>query len=106
MKRKGSPRFHKVLDNLRNIHEQKSSDYGDTNDPLANVRRGAELIGVEHWKGCLVRIADKLQRIKKHCNGGELTNENLVDSLDDLASYAVIMRALYEETIGVEKKKF
>ena len=98
MKRKGSPKFHKVLDNLRAIHEQKSSDYGDTNDPLANVRRGAELIGVEHWKGCLVRIADKLQRIKKYCNGGELTNESLVDSLDDLASYAVIMRAMYEET--------
>lgn len=104
MKRKGSQKFHKVLDNLRTIHEQKSSDYGDANDPLANVRRGAELIGVEAWKGCLVRIADKLQRIKKHCNGGELTNESVVDSLDDLASYAVIMRAMYEETIGVDRK--
>lgn len=99
-KRKGSPEFHAVLDRLREVHERKSADYGDKDDPLANVRRGAELIGVEHWKGCLVRIADKLQRIKNFCAGEQLKNESVVDSLDDLASYAVIMRALYEEQNG------
>lgn len=98
-KRRGSPEFHKILDKLRDVHERKSADYGDADDPLANVRRGAELIGVDHWKGCLVRIADKLQRIKNFCNGTELKNENVVDSLDDLASYAVIMRAMFEETM-------
>ena len=39
-KRKGSPAFHKVLDVLRDVHEKKSSDYGDKNDPLHERPKG------------------------------------------------------------------
>jgi hypothetical protein len=95
--RPGSLAFMEVLEELRATHLKKSQDYGDPADALANIRSGASLVGVEPWRGCLIRVADKIQRIKSFCRDGSLANEGFEDALLDLASYAVIALVMFRE---------
>ena len=95
--RPGSSAFMCVLDEMRATHIKKSQDYGDPSDPLANIRSGADAVGIEPWRACLVRVADKMQRIKSYCREGRLANEGFEDALLDLASYAVIALIMFRE---------
>lgn len=88
--------FEDVLEELRNMHYRKQSDYGRDEDPYANVR-GSEEWGVEAWVGALVRATDKLKRLQKAAQGGELANESVEDSLIDMAVYVIIALILYRE---------
>lgn len=97
MLRPGSLAFMEVLEEMRATHIKKSQDYGEPTDPLANVRNGAEVVGIEPWRGCLVRVADKMQRIKSYCRDGRLANEGFEDALLDLASYAIIALIMFRE---------
>ena len=90
-------RFHTILEELGTLHDKKQADYGRDNDPFANVR-GSEDFGVPAWVGAMVRLNDKVRRLQKAARGGQLANESVVDSFNDLAVYAVIARILYEET--------
>ena len=93
----GSSAFLDVLDRIRHLHRSKSADYGSDVDPLANIRSGAEFVGIEAWRGCMVRICDKMQRLKTFCHTGRLVHEGVEDTLMDLASYAVIALVLFNE---------
>jgi len=55
-------RFLQLLDEIAEMHRSKSRDYGSEDDPLANIRHGADLVDIEPWRGCMVRIADKVCR--------------------------------------------
>lgn len=96
--RPGSLAFMEVIEELRQMHLRKSQDYGSNRDPLANVRAGAELVGIEAWRGCLVRVADKIQRLRTYCHDGRLANEGVEDAMIDLASYAVIALVMFRES--------
>jgi hypothetical protein len=95
--RPGSLAFMEAVEEIKQTHIRKSQDYGDPTDPLANVKAGAELVGIEAWRGCVIRMADKMQRIKSYCREGKLANESFEDALLDLASYAVIALVLFRE---------
>jgi hypothetical protein len=92
----GHPKFHQYLQEASELHSRKSRDYGDATDPFANLKMSAEF-GVEPWRGALVRLGDKIARLQTFCRTGELQNEGVVDSLMDIAVYAVIIRVLLEE---------
>lgn len=92
----GHPRFLALLDKMREIHIAKSADYGADADPFANYRR-AERLGLNTSQGILLRMEDKMARIETWANGGELKNEGVIDSLMDLASYALCAVVLIEE---------
>lgn len=92
----GHAGYLKLLDEMRELHLKKSSDYGTGQDPFANVRRSARL-GIAPWKAVLVRMGDKWQRIESYCQNGKLENESLEDSLLDLAAYALICLTLRRE---------
>lgn len=92
----GHPRFLALLDQLRSMHLAKSADYGTAEDVYANYRRTAKL-GIPPSKGILIRMADKWSRIETWANGGTLKNEGVVDSLLDLASYALGAVVMIEE---------
>lgn len=96
----GTVAFLGVLEELRALHLSKTADYGDRDggDALANIRNGAEMVGIEHWKGGLVRAADKMQRLKTYCRTGTLVHEGVEDSLLDLAAYAVLCLVLFRES--------
>jgi hypothetical protein len=93
----GSLPFLELLEELRSLHMSKSQDYGSESDPLANIRQGAEFVGIEPWRGCMVRVADKVQRMKTFCRNGRLVHEGVRDTLLDLAAYSLLAVVLYDE---------
>ena len=92
-----SQRFLDLLEEMRRLHESKSADYGSETDPLANIRQGAEFVGIEAWRGCMVRIADKVQRLKTFCRTGRLVHEGVRDTLLDLSAYSLLAIVLFDE---------
>jgi hypothetical protein len=95
---RSSRRFLELLDEMQQLHASKSADYGSEQDPLANIRHGAELVDIEPWRGCMVRIADKVQRLRTYCRTGRLVHEGVRDTLMDLAAYSLLAIVLHEET--------
>ena len=91
-------RFLQLLDEIAEMHRSKSRDYGSEDDPLANIRHGADLVDIEPWRGCMVRIADKVQRLRTYCKTGRLVHEGVVDTLKDLAAYSLLAIILHEES--------
>ena len=94
--RSGDEKFEQRLLALARLHELKARDYGSEDDSYANVRSSAEF-GVPAWIGALVRLNDKVTRLKQFARRGSLANESAVDSMRDIAVYAVIAEILYGE---------
>jgi len=92
-----SAAFLNLLTEMLELHDRKQKDYGTSESPFANVRASEDL-GVEPWIGGLIRMNDKMRRLHKAANGGQMANESVEDSLLDLAVYAVITLILYKET--------
>jgi len=90
--------FTTILNELELLHNRKRADYGSNSDPYANVRASAEF-GIPPWIGVMVRLNDKVKRIKAAATGSTLQNESIIDSFNDLAVYAIIARILYEEQV-------
>jgi len=92
-----SQRFHDVLKKLGELHDKKQKDYGTDADPFNNIRASAKEWGIPAWVGAMLRATDKVRRLQKFADAGELANESVIDAFDDLAVYAVIARVMYEE---------
>jgi hypothetical protein len=87
-KESGDPRFLALLDEMAKVHRKKSADYGLGDSPLANLRASAEF-GVPPWKATIIRLNDKVTRLKAFCQNGTLHNEGVEDSLVDISNYAL-----------------
>jgi hypothetical protein len=90
-----------TTDVCREIMERKNSDYcgGRTStDALANFKT-ATALGLHPVTGLLLRMQDKLMRIKSFVNDGELrvTGETVEDACNDLVNYAILCKALLRE---------
>lgn len=94
-----SQRFHDILAELGDIHDQKQEDYGTEEDPFNNVRASAREWGVTPWFGAMLRATDKVKRLQTFYRTGRLTNESVIDAFNDLAVYAGIARVMYEEDL-------
>lgn len=92
----GDPRFHRLLNEIAELHDRKQADYGTSGDPFANVR-ASEQWGVPAWVGTMIRANDKIKRLQAAATGSELVNEGVEDSLMDLATYSLIALVLYRE---------
>jgi hypothetical protein len=99
-KHPSSTAFVALLQEMQRLHESKSADYGSEEDPLANVRSGADFVNIEPWRGCMVRIADKVQRLRTFCRTGRLVHEGVRDTLLDLSAYALLAIVLFDEGKG------
>ena len=99
-----SPKFYALLDEIKDLHDRKNSNYaGDGGDPFANFRE-CEDFGIPAWKGVLTRMSDKWMRIKNLADGIEdKVGESMIDTLTDLAVYSLICRILVEEAQENEK---
>lgn len=91
-----SARLHELLVEVGDLHDRKQADYGTDTDPFANVRASEEF-GIPGWVGALVRLNDKVVRLKSFARKGVLANESAADSMRDIAVYALIALVLYEE---------
>ncbi len=95
-----SPRYLQLLDQMRELHIQKSAGYAgkDNPDTFANFRY-AKLFGVTPLKGCMIRMSDKYIRVANLMADpdNEQCGEDMRETLKDLAAYALIGICLLEE---------
>jgi len=77
------------------MHDRKSTDYGTGRDPLANLRLADQVFGIPAWQATMIRATDKVFRIGRFAQKGQLRNESVEDSLLDLANYGIIATTLY-----------
>ena len=87
-----------ILDNMQSVYEAKDSDYSATGLPMGNLRK-CEDAGIDAWRGCLVRIGDKMSRLENFLKEKEylVVSEKAEDTVIDLANYAILMSCLIEE---------
>lgn len=95
-----SQKYLDLLKKMEDLHVRKSAGYAgkDNPDPWANFRM-ASAFGVTPVQGCLVRMSDKYIRITNLIRNKEndMVDENIKDTLMDLAAYALISICLMEE---------
>lgn len=86
-----------MLKELAELHSRKNHDYASDN-PLSNFYL-SEKMGIPAWKGCLVRISDKVSRLWSFAKKEQylVKDESVIDTAKDLAVYSLLMIILYEE---------
>ena len=95
--RPGSREFLAVLDEIRELHLRKTLDYGQDDDALSNIRSSADVINVPSWAGAILRISDKMHRLKAYFRRGRVEFDGVEDTLLDIAAYAVIALVMHRE---------
>ena len=92
----------------RAIMQQKNSAYtggkGAT-DVFANFN-ASKILNIHPVQGLLLRVIDKIQRIRSFTNDKELLvpNETVEDACDDIVNYAILAKAmLMEERSQIEQ---
>jgi len=96
--RPGSAQFLAVLDEIRELHLRKTLDYGQDDDALSNIRQSADVVNMPAWAGAVLRMADKMHRIKSFFRRGRVEFDGVDDTLLDIASYSVIALVLHRES--------
>ena len=87
-----------IIEDMLNIFEAKDTDYAANGKPMGNLR-SAEELGIPAWKGTLLRMGDKKQRIQSFAARGsfKVNDEKIADTLKDLANYACLASVLFSE---------
>ena len=98
----GDERFKSLVWEMVLLHSKKQEDYGTNHDPLANIRASQEF-GVRPWVSALVRMNDKMTRLKNFAEKGMLENESARDSFMDIAVYSLLALVLYDEEQVVQE---
>jgi len=97
--RPGSREFLEVLDELKTLHLRKTMDYGVDEDALSNIRSSADVVNMPAWAGCILRISDKMHRLKAFFRRGRCEFDGVEDTLKDIACYAAIALVLHREQL-------
>lgn len=95
--RPGSREFVDVLDEIKNLHLRKTLDYGVDDDALSNIRESADVVNMPAWAGAILRISDKMHRLKAFFRRGKCEFDGVEDTLKDICSYAAIALVLHRE---------
>jgi len=87
-----------TLGDLMEILKKKQNDYTGGRDPFANFRLST-LEGVEPATGLMIRVQDKMQRIRTYLKKGELLvdGEGFEDAIEDVIGYMLILKGLLRE---------
>lgn len=84
--RLGSREFLELVEELRQLHLEKTAQYGDEADPFANVSASAKC-GVEPWRRALCDLSDCVVRLQRYASGQQVDIEN---AALDAANWALI----------------
>jgi hypothetical protein len=95
--RPGSREFLAILEELKTLHLAKTLDYGVDEDALSNIRQSADVVNMPAWAGCILRISDKMHRLKAYFRRGKCEFDGIEDTLKDIACYSAIALVLYRE---------
>jgi hypothetical protein len=98
--RSGNPKYHALLDALAELHDKKSHDYAQADNPYSNFEYAAMVAA--RFKDPVDRVfvtqlAIKLARLAELTAAGKTpNNESVQDTRRDLANYALIFASYYE----------
>ena len=95
--RPGSREFMDVLDELKDLHLRKTLDYGIDEDALNNIRSSADVVNMPAWAGCVLRMMDKMHRLKAFFRRGRCEFDGIEDTLKDICCYSAIALVLHRE---------
>lgn len=100
MNRKDLLSLHKqTTDKCYKIFKAKNSDYAcESDDALSNFRT-SEVVGVPAPLGVLVRVMDKVQRIRSFATKGELQvkGESVDDAIEDIINYMILLKGVIKD---------
>ena len=90
--------FDDALDELKMLHDAKNHDYATAENPYKNLE-GVSRIGIEPWRGIVIRLMDKFERVEQYCTNGELAikSEGMEDTLKDIAVYSTLAMILFRK---------
>ena len=90
--------FDDALDELKMLHDAKNHNYAEKNNPYRNLE-GVERIGIEAWRGIVIRLMDKFERVQQYCVNGELAikSEGMEDTFKDIAVYSTLAMILFRK---------
>ena len=90
--------FDDVLDELKMLHDAKNHDYATAENPYKNLE-GVSRIGIEPWRGIVIRLMDKFERVEQYCINGELAikSEGMEDTFKDIAVYSTLAMILFRK---------
>lgn len=93
-----------TCDGCRATMTAKNADYcGGSGDPYANFRI-TEVFGIHPVMGIMIRVTDKLQRLRAFITNGELAvkTESFTDACDDIVNYAILIKGMLLEEASRE----
>jgi len=92
---------------LEKTLKDKSHDYTSANEDALSNFRSAKIIGVDPMKGLLIRVMDKISRIRTFIEKGRLkvTDESAIDAVDDIIGYMILLKGLMLEKSNKEADK-
>lgn len=98
-------RIEEIYGSSLEIAKRKNHDYAGEGNPFKNFGL-CESVGIcSTEKGILVRMTDKLQRISNLIDkDAQVKDESILDTLQDLANYSIILR-VYLESKKLDKSK-
>ena len=99
--------FDRTVTQCRATMEVKNHDYTCNSDggPFANFLLSESIFNVPAEVGLMLRVLDKVQRIKTYINLGELQvqGEGFHDAVCDVINYMVLLRGIVQEK---EQRKY
>lgn len=90
---------HNICDRAKSIMRAKNADYtAQSSDPFANFR-GSTYLGIDPVLGILLRMQDKLMRLRSFAEHGELkvVDEGIEDTAIDVVNYTILALAMLKE---------
>lgn len=88
--------FDEALATLKALFDAKNDDYGRPGDPFYNLKASAE-VGIAPWKYAWARCKEKIRRVDLYAQRGRLKNEQVEDSLLDIANCALLAYIMWRE---------
>jgi hypothetical protein len=79
-----------IVEELRQLHLEKTSQYGSTQSAFANVE-ASEKCGVEPWRRAICDLSDCTVRLQALCNGQDVDYENACLDAANWALIALVM---------------
>lgn len=82
------------------LMKSKNHDYSAGQGPFANFQM-SESLGVEPEIGLMIRMMDKMQRVRTYLEQGSLKvpGEGVVDAANDLLGYSLLLGGMIRERV-------
>lgn len=83
---------------------KKNSDYtgGEKSSDIFANFKSSKILGVDPILGIMMRVMDKIQRIRSFTEDGELkvSDESVYDACEDVVNYMILAKAMF-----IQKRK-